>query len=564
MVKSLILLILLSIGIGCYAQNLSNIGFEKGNFSNWQVYSGSIDVNGDIAVNPIIPAGGWFTIVGKDSGNVLDKYGGFPVLCPNGSNYSVILNDASAGGKAQRITYTFQVPTTQKSYSIVFNYAVVLQNPSHVSYQQPKFTAFVYDVTDNKYIDCPSFNFVAGSSLPGFKLSTIPAAQGASIFYKPWSTALIDLHSYLGKTIRIEFTVNDCAPGAHFGYAYLDVEENNGSSAAITGNAYCTGQNLVNLVGPTGFKTYDWYVADFSKKIGTDTQNLVISPPPADQTSYALVVYPFNGLGCTDTIFTTVSKINSNYIFKTLDTIRACSSAGVDLTSPAIVAGSDPDLTYAYYSDSLATVYQYNPNHITDSGRYYIKAMNAEGCSAVRSVYITFGSPTQKINAPAPVTFPQTIDLTSAFTHLTGLTYGYFEDAACARPISDPAHIKKTATYYVSISSGMGCTSVDAVNVVVYPPPPYVIKAPNTFTPNGDGVNDLFKFNISGYLVFDLAKIYNRSGELLFTIKNIDQAWDGTFNDKRVSDGVYYWFLEGRDTYNDVKISKGGSITIIR
>src|ERR1700761_5911115 len=221
-----LLIVCLLIGFKALGQNTPNIGFENGNFDNWECFTGSIDVNGNIIVAAGQPTPGRISLIGPESTELRDPYGLFPVNCPNGSKYSVKLGDIldsadpSTTKKADRVTYTFKAPSVGP-YSIIFNYAVVLENPNHLDYQQPKFTAFVYDVTDGKYIDCPSFNFVAGSALPGFKLSTAPGTKGNQIFYKDWSTATIDLRGYLGKTIRLEFTTNDCTLGGHFGYAYI-------------------------------------------------------------------------------------------------------------------------------------------------------------------------------------------------------------------------------------------------------------------------------------------------------------------------------------------------------
>ncbi|MFX8914776.1 hypothetical protein ABTM95_19250, partial [Acinetobacter baumannii] len=85
------------------------------------------------------------------------------------------------------------------------------------------------------YVDCPSFSFVASGNLPGFQLSNI----GSDVYFKPWSPVSIKLVGYAGKTIRLEFTTNDCTKGGHFGYAYLDVNEN--CTSPIDGNVYCNG-----------------------------------------------------------------------------------------------------------------------------------------------------------------------------------------------------------------------------------------------------------------------------------------------------------------------------------
>ena len=165
--KLFIVFLLLSLRTAAQVQVTPNIGFETGDFTNWQCYTGIIDPMGNIVVRLTAPIYGLFTIIGNESATTLDPYGQFPILCPNGSNYSIRLNDDSHNHKAQRVTYTFTAPP-KGPYSVIFNYAVVLENPNHAPYQQPKFTAFVYDVTDDKYIDCPSFDFVAGSSwFPG-------------------------------------------------------------------------------------------------------------------------------------------------------------------------------------------------------------------------------------------------------------------------------------------------------------------------------------------------------------------------------------------------------------
>jgi gliding motility-associated-like protein len=86
---------------------------------------------------------------------------------------------------------------------------------------------------------------------------------------------------------------------------------------------------------------------------------------------------------------------------------------------------------------------------------------------------------------------------------------------------------------------------------------------PNTFTPNGDGINDFFRPNQeSNPLNFKLF-IYNRWGNLLFQSQSIYNGWDGTTKGNQAPFGVYYWIA----TYNmpDGKSSRqNGTVTLIR
>ncbi|HEY0245764.1 MAG TPA: hypothetical protein VGC01_09390, partial [Mucilaginibacter sp.] len=319
--KLLFICLLLSSSIAI-AQCPQNIGFEDGTFNGWKCYAGTIDkTNGDITVASTTPISGRHTIFSGDYAGV-DPYGGFPVLCPNGSNYSIRLGNSESGGEAERVTYEFTVPAGSE-YTLIFNYAVVLQNPSdHAAFEQPRFTVKIFD-DNNMPIDCPQFDFVAASNLPGFKLSTMvdPVTRGvpASVYYKEWSKSTINLVGYAGKTIRLEFTTNDCSRGGHFGYAYIDVEQQCGD--AITGNAYCIGQPSVTLYAPAGFYTYTWYKEDdMTTPIGTGP-NLTISPAPPDGSKYAVVILPFPDQGCLNILHTVVSQINSGFTFKVANTL---------------------------------------------------------------------------------------------------------------------------------------------------------------------------------------------------------------------------------------------------
>lgn len=88
------------------------------------------------------------------------------------------------------------------------------------------------------------------------------------------------------------------------------------------------------------------------------------------------------------------------------------------------------------------------------------------------------------------------------------------------------------------------------------------IYTPLAFTPNNDGLNDIFY--IKGISVYDFElNIYNRWGELFYQSHDINEGWDGTHNGERVPEDVYVWQVFYRGLIN-APHKMLGSITLIR
>jgi gliding motility-associated-like protein len=280
-----------------------NIDFELGTFNRWVCATGF----SDNSLNTSGPINNQHTIVGN-SNPALDFYGNFPISCPNGSGYSIRLgNDLSrtkdGGIGAQAVTYTYNIPAGTINFSVLYQYAIVLEDPTstpHTTVQKPRFQAIVKNLTDNTDIGCVSFDFFAGGGLPGF-LQSRNSPTTSTVYYKDWTPITLNLSQYAGKTIELKFVTSDCTLGGHFGYAYVDV--NSVCNGAIIGTSLCKGDTTVNLTAPYGFQSYQWFSdATYSKVISTD-QILTLNPAPNAGAVFPVVVSPFLGYGCTDTLF---------------------------------------------------------------------------------------------------------------------------------------------------------------------------------------------------------------------------------------------------------------------
>lgn len=573
----ILIVMLLFAGSCAHAQCPSNIGFENGSFDKWELFTGTVNEVGIPILGTATASSGSHQLFERGDAS-LDKYGHFPVVCPNGSRYSMKLGNETTGKGAERASFTYTIPAGA-IMTLILNYAVVLGDPlnNHADVEQPRFTAKIYNVTDNVAIACPSFDFIASSG-PSFSLSDVESSttnnnnpngnpvNDRNVRFREWTATTINLEGYGGKTIRLEFTTNDCTKGGHFGYAYLDIDETICEGGAITGANFCVGQSTFTLRGPGGFADYRWYE-------GTNTTGNLLGvgqaltlPVPADGTQYTLLIEPYPGLGCPSILHVAAKQIQTPFVMKVLPVITACANSFVNLKAASVTAGSASNLAFSYHTNPITLEYLASPEHITKPGIYYIKGTQTEGggCTDVMPVEVKFIPPPSIGTLPAKtVQYPGTVDLTMLNP---GFTYEYFKDATGKVPLNNFTAVSESGTYYIrTTDTGTGCqSSLEPVKVVIGPPAPFVVDIPTAFTPNNDGVNDVLNIGIKGFLAFDNLKIYNRYGNLVYTTRVQADGWAGTFHGKPLPVGAYYWIFEGVDTYYKIPVRKSGSVAILR
>ncbi len=73
---------------------------------------------------------------------------------------------------------------------------------------------------------------------------------------------------------------------------------------------------------------------------------------------------------------------------------------------------------------------------------------------------------------------------------------------------------------------------------------PESIVVPNAFTPNGDGVNDLWNIKSLNEFPQCLVSVYSRNGSLVFQSRGYGKPWDGTYNGSPVPTGTYYYIID--------------------
>lgn len=131
--------------------------------------------------------------------------------------------------------------------------------------------------------------------------------------------------------------------------------------------------------------------------------------------------------------------------------------------------------------------------------------------------------------------------------------------------LNNPASLSTTALYnapgvykYVLyVKNDNGCTAKDSVSITVY----QALHIPNAFSPNNDGINDVW--HIAGLAAYPMARVqvFSRWGQVVFESRGYAKPWDGTSNNKPMPIGTYYYVIDLGEKGQE-KLS--GSITLIR
>lgn len=287
-----------------------NINFSNGDLSFWSAKTGLVN-NGsqsypapNLGLSSIPEYSISTTGVRVITSSFNDLYGGFPTVPTiNGYSYgySVQLGSPSTswdlhgttpnpGGFTRAITYDITVPAGPNSvpYTMTYAYAMVLENGTHNSNEQPLFKATLRTV--DSVITCaspqyylPTFNNAGGSGGTGATLDTAAAiANGFTVspvlflshagtnnvngtflqdvWTKGWTEVTFDLSPYRGQQVSLTFESDNCAPGAHFAYAYVAVR-NTCAGLEISGNPIaCTGNSTTFSVPSLANGSYSWTV----------------------------------------------------------------------------------------------------------------------------------------------------------------------------------------------------------------------------------------------------------------------------------------------------------------
>ena len=343
----------------------------------------------------------------------------------------------------------------------------------------------------------------------------------------------------------------------------------------------CIGGNVILFYPSSPFFTYHWTRPDGTVFIG-DTMG-INGVTYADTGLYQITRY-VNINNCKDS-FNTVYRLESNTEY-TFDT-SICEGQTFTLNNHTYTNSG----TYAdtILSASCDTIYTLNltvlpksiinidtticigqgiqiGNHFYNQpGTYTDTLIARNGCDSIITLKIILVQAIDlAITASATVVAPgDTIQLNAISTQ--PLTYNWTSIAFISNPIiqNPTALINQPSWIYLDVVMRNGCKNADSIFIDIFNNcDAENVFIPNSFTPNGDGINDVFKVR-SKILQSGNLMIYDRWGNKVFESDDLTKGWDGIYKGQPAQEEAYGYYFEGT-CINGEQIKLKGNVTLLR
>ena len=280
----------------------------------------------------------------------------------------------------------------------------------------------------------------------------------------------------------------------------------------------------------------------------------------SDLGTYIVSLIVTDSLSCNISDTATIEISLREDIFLLLDTQNICVGDSISLNAPSLDEFNYSWIPSTYIQDpNLANAIAFPLDTIT-----YIRLGTAYNCNdtVIQTVNVS----------DVDLSYSTLVEYCSNETYLIASSLDNTDLVWSSNPsfvtseITDSFLINAPGDYYVQATAN-GCTRIGEVTAKIEDDccSSDKIEIPNAFSPNGDLINDYFEINDPQLLIAEIdIMIYNRLGQKVFHITEIDQKWDGFFKGKKQASAVFDYYLEAQCTFGNQKFDSKGNITLIR
>jgi gliding motility-associated-like protein len=126
--------------------------------------------------------------------------------------------------------------------------------------------------------------------------------------------------------------------------------------------------------------------------------------------------------------------------------------------------------------------------------------------------------------------------------------------------------IDSAGVYWLAVDNGNGCINTDSI-LISHSKCDCSFYIPNAFTPNGDGINEIFKPVYDCEILNYSMQLYNRWGQLIFESENPNSGWNGTYQNQKTPEGVYVYRIKYSPVIRGIKTGieiKTGRVVLLK
>jgi len=616
-----------------------NINFSTGNLTHWEAYTGNNKNGNDsndillvydssrqaplgtvgVATLPEyhLPGVNGVTVI---TGQGLDPFGSFPTIPTiNGYayHYSILLGSTAVtnhqtsdpnnqqpgapppssgpqGGYVRGIRYLINVPTGSPSipYTMTYAYAMVLENGTHASEDQPMARAIVS--TPGGVITCASPKYFLATSAGGldsaaarangFTPSPVPTPNESpnagstgqhlkDVWTKGWTEVTFDLSAYRGQQVALTFEADNCVPGGHFAYAYFAIRDVCAGLGISGDTLACTNSTVRYSIPSLENAIYAWTASPGWTIDSGGTGNIVLVKV-GSQPGWIVAREQNSCTTLTDSLFVRLYKgalpqaaidpRDTTICYGQSAPLQAVVTTGTDYDWESPGAGQEGRkgaIQAVPYSTGLVVT----PMQTTA----YILTIHNDGCPIPVTDTMTVAVvPPIRFTLPADtlVVVDQPLHFQATTNDPYGDRYEWTPGTGLNDPdVADPVGIygsdMTAISYQIKATDSFGCYGTATIHVTIAHTLPDIF-VPNAFTPGGSS-NNIFRPVCMGIASLDYFRVFNRWGQLMYSTAQMGDGWDGRIQGNMQGSNTFMWILKGTDYMGKV-ITKRGTVVLIR
>ncbi len=368
--------------------------------------------------------------------------------------------------------------------------------------------------TDTIQVNPADFDFqISGDSM---SCNNAPAFLQVSAGYSNYQWSPLIFLSGSGNKVQVTPNVNTQYKVTAQKFAGCTVTDSiivdvlsSPSIVLIADTSLCSGDSLL-IQAPTGFSHYTWSTGDTINSIYVKNKG-----------SYSLQAVYNNGCVSADTM-----KILSIYGLPLPDLDN----------NPVICSGSTRQLT----TIQAFTNYLWNDGStgkmitVNSTGIYWVRVEDQQGC---------YGSDTVDINSigALPANFLAADTVICQFQKMTISPNGSFQQYVWNdHSTGSSLNISGPGTYWLEVTDDNGCVGTDSIQVI-QKQCSIGVYVPNAFTPDHNGINEIFRPIVMGNVISMDFQVFNRWGQKVFETHVPGQGWDGNLGGEPSVADTYVW-----------------------